>query len=108
MTFKIQGRAAAKGIIEGIARVFHTPEEAKGQVAKNEILVTRTTNVNWTPMFSQIGGIVTEIGGMLCHAAVVAREMGIPGVVGAAGATENLDGKRIQINGATGEITVLT
>lgn len=100
----MNGRAAAKGTIEGIARVLKEPTD---EIEDGEILVTRTTNVNWTPLFSRIGGVITEIGGVLCHAAVVAREMGIPAIVGAKGATEELDGKKIRMDGSTGTVEIL-
>lgn len=100
----MNGRGAAKGTIEGIARVLVNPTDP---IEDGEILVTRTTNVNWTPLFDRIGGVITEIGGILCHAAVVAREMGIPAIVSAKGATESLDGKKIRMDGTTGQVEIL-
>jgi pyruvate,water dikinase len=71
-------------------------------------MVTTTTTPAWTPLFPSLGALVTETGGILCHAAVVAREYRIPAVVGARGATTEIpDGARVRVDGSSGEIAVL-
>jgi phosphohistidine swiveling domain-containing protein len=70
--------------------------------------VTTTTTPAWTPLFPSLAGLVTETGGILSHAAVVAREYGLPAVVGAAGATATIpDGGKISIDGTAGTVTLL-
>jgi pyruvate,water dikinase len=79
-----------------------------GRVSGGEILVCTTTTPAWTPLFPSLAGLVTDTGGILCHAAVVAREYGLPAVVGAEVATRVIqDGMRVQVDGATGEIRLL-
>jgi pyruvate,water dikinase len=70
--------------------------------------VTRLTNIGWTPLFPRAGGVVTDLGAPLSHAAIVARELGIPAVVGCGDATARLrTGDRVQVDGAAGEVRVL-
>ena len=70
--------------------------------------MTTTTTPAWTPLFPSLAGLVTETGGILSHAAIVAREYGLPTVVGAAGATRAIpDGTRIRVDGRTGRVTAL-
>ncbi len=72
-----------------------------------EILVAPSTDPGWTPLFLTAGGLVMEMGGMMSHGAVVAREYGIPAVVGVAGATERITtGQHITIDGSAGTITL--
>jgi len=80
------GLAASPGLATGLARVIHGPEEF-GELQNGEILVAPLTNPVWTPLFAMAGGVVTEVGGMLSHGAIVAREYGIPAVMGVSGAT---------------------
>lgn len=88
----------------GTARVIHSLDETD-RLAEGDILVTKFTDTGWTGKFAMLGGIVTEHGGTLCHAAVVSREYGIPCVVCAENATKLIkDGDTITINGETGEI----
>jgi rifampicin phosphotransferase len=103
----LEGAGASAGVAEGIARVVAGAEDF-ARVSPGEILVTTTTTPAWTPLFRALGGLVTETGGILSHAAVVAREYGLPAVVGAAGACSAIpDGARIRIDGSSGTILLL-
>jgi len=87
-------------------RVILDPRGA--QLLPGEILVCPGTDPAWTPLFMAAGGLVTEVGGMMTHGSVVAREVGIPAVVGVHQATQRLkDGQRIRLNGSTGQIELL-
>ncbi len=104
----LQGNAGAPGKVQGIARVVRTLRDAS-RVQPGEILVTETTAPPWTPLFATVAAVVTETGGILCHSAVVAREYKIPAVVGADGATVQIkDGDRIEVDGDTGRVKILT
>jgi pyruvate,water dikinase len=103
----IQGLGASAGVVEGPARIVHSPEEFN-QVRKGEILVCRMTNPAWVLVFTKIGGLVTDAGGVLSHPAVVSREFGIPAVVGTGVATSQIKtGQRLRVNGAAGVVEVL-
>jgi pyruvate,water dikinase len=103
----ITGFPGVPGIVEGLARVVSTVEEA-GALRPGEILVTTVTNVGWTPLFPRAAAIVTDIGAPLSHAAIVARELGIPAVVGCGNATTRLKtGETIRVDGGKGTVTVL-
>jgi pyruvate,water dikinase len=107
-TGEIQGLAASTGIIEGPARNVSSLEEFD-QVQEGEILVCRMTNPAWVVLFTKIVGLVTDAGGVTSHPAVVAREFGIPAVVGTSNATERIrTGDRVRVNGSTGIVEVLT
>ena len=102
----IKGTAGSPGIHTGIARVILTPESFSS-VNPGDILVTRTTNPSWAPIFGIIGGLITDSGGVLSHGAIVAREMNLPAVMGTKGATTLIvDGQLVTINGTTGVITL--
>jgi pyruvate,water dikinase len=89
--------------VEGPVRVVLDPQNAN--LSPGEILVCQGTDPAWTPLFLAAGGLVMEVGGMMTHGAIVAREYGIPAVVGVHQATTILQtGQRIQVNGSTGEI----
>jgi pyruvate,water dikinase len=104
---ELAGAGASPGVAEGVARVVAGQGDF-GRVQTGDILVTTTTTPAWTPLFPSLAGLVTETGGILSHAAVVAREYGLPAVVGADGATTAIrDGVRIRIDGATGTIAIL-
>jgi pyruvate,water dikinase len=101
------GLAASKGIYEGPARRVSGPSEF-GRIAKGDVLVTESTTEAFNILLPLLGGIVTDNGGLLSHAAIVAREYGIPGVVGTREATERIaDGVLVRVDGDTGEVTVL-
>ncbi len=106
-TGEIKGLAASSGVVEGPARFVSSLEEFD-QVQDGEILVCRMTNPAWVVLFTKIKGLVTEAGGAASHPAVVAREFGIPAVVGTGNAGERIKtGDRIRVNGATGVVEVL-
>jgi pyruvate,water dikinase len=101
------GLAASKGVYEGPARRVSGPAEF-GRIAKGDILVTESTTEAFNILLPLLGGIVTDNGGLLSHAAIVSREYGIPGVVGTREATERIaDGVRLRVDGDAGEVTVL-
>jgi len=101
------GCAGAPGVVEGIARVVKSEEELN-QVEPGEILVAPATAASWTMVFNSIKGVVTDGGGYLTHALIVAREFGIPAVVGTQEATEKIKtGQKIRINGNKCEVYIL-
>jgi pyruvate,water dikinase len=101
------GLAASKGVYEGPARRVSGPSEF-GRIAKGDVLVTESTTEAFNILLPLLGGIVTDNGGLLSHAAIVSREYGIPGVVGTREATERIkDGDRIRVDGDAGEVTLL-
>jgi pyruvate,water dikinase len=101
----LRGTPASPGRVTAIARVIHDPQGA--HLAPGEILVAPTTDPAWTPLFFRAGGLVMATGGAMAHGAIVAREVGIPAVVGVPQATERiLDGSRITVDGTTGAITL--
>jgi rifampicin phosphotransferase len=103
----IIGFPGAAGVIEGVARVLGSAEEGD-QLGPGEILVTSVTNVGWTPLFPRAGAVVTDIGAPLSHAAIVARELGIPAVVGCGNATFRIrSGDRIRVDGERGTVDIL-
>ena len=100
----LRGIAASTGLAQGRARVATSPAEGR-QLIAGEILVARFTDPGWTPIFPLAAAVVTEIGGMLSHGAVVAREYGIPAVVNVAGATSSIQtGDLLEVDGSTGEV----
>jgi pyruvate,water dikinase len=106
-TGEIKGLAASPGVVEGPARFVASLEEFD-QVQEGEILVCRMTNPAWVVLFTKITGLVTEAGGTVSHPAVVAREFGIPAVVGTGNAGERIaTGDRVRVNGATGVVEIL-
>jgi phosphohistidine swiveling domain-containing protein len=104
---QIAGLGASAGIAEGPARVVESLAEFD-QVQAGDILVCRMTNPAWVVLFTKIGGLVTDAGGMAAHPAVVAREFALPAVVGTSNATQRITtGQRVRVNGATGIVDVL-
>ncbi|MGH2721904.1 MAG: PEP-utilizing enzyme, partial [Actinomycetota bacterium] len=99
-----RGSPASPGVAAGMARVVLDPVGAR--IEPGEILVAPSTDPGWTPLFLTAGGLVMEMGGPMSHGAVVAREYGIPAVVGVAGATERIaTGQRITVDGSNGTVT---
>ncbi|NMF07055.1 phosphoenolpyruvate synthase [Clostridium beijerinckii] len=102
----IPGLPVSSGVIEGRARVILNMEDAV--LEAGDILVTSFTDPSWTPLFVSIKGLVTEIGGLMTHGAVIAREYGLPAVVGVEDATKLIkDGDRIRVNGTEGYVEIL-
>jgi len=104
---ELRGHAAARGVVRGPVKVVRMLQEA-GKVKPGDILVAETTSPSWTLLFGTIGGLITNSGGILSHSAVVAREYGIPAVVGVGNATHHLrDGQRVEVDGNQGVIRIL-
>ena len=102
----IVGLPVSSGVIEGRARIIAKLEEA--DLENGDILVTTFTDPSWTPLFVSIKGLVTEVGGLMTHGAVIAREYGLPAVVGVENATKLIkDGQRIRVNGTEGYVEIL-
>jgi pyruvate,water dikinase len=102
----IVGLPVSAGVIEGRARVILNMEDA--DLEDGDILVTTFTDPSWTPLFVSIKGLVTEVGGLMTHGAVIAREYGLPAVVGVENATQRIkEGQRIRVHGTEGYIELL-
>lgn len=102
----IPGLPVSSGIMEGRARVILNLEDA--DLEDGDILVTTFTDPSWTPLFVSIKGLITEVGGLMTHGAVIAREYGLPAVVGVENATKLIkDGQRIRVNGTEGYVEIL-
>jgi pyruvate, water dikinase len=105
---ELRGFAASSGVVEGPARVVKSVEEIS-RLKQGDILVCQITNPTWAPIFQTIVGAVSDIGGSMSHAAIVAREYGMPAVVGTGNATSRIkDGQRIRVDGGRGIVTILT
>ncbi len=103
----ITGFAGAAGQVEASVRVLDTPEQS-AEFQDGEILVAVSTNVGWTPLFLRAAAVITNVGAPLSHAAIVARELGIPAVVGCGDATMRLrTGDRVRVNGGAGIVEIL-
>ena len=103
----LRGLAASPGVREGIARRIAGPTEFD-RIVQGDVLVTESTTEAFNILLPLLGGIVTDAGGLLSHAAIVAREYGIPGVVGTREGTSLIpDGARVRVDGSAGEVTVL-
>ncbi|MEU0572307.1 rifamycin-inactivating phosphotransferase [Nonomuraea sp. NPDC005983] len=102
----LAGVAVSSGVVEGRARVVMRMEDA--QVEEGDILVTVFTDPSWSPLFVSVKGVVMEVGGVMTHGAVVAREYGLPAVVGVEDATKRIkDGQLIRLNGGEGYVQLL-
>jgi phosphohistidine swiveling domain-containing protein len=101
----LQGTPASAGRVTAPARVILDPNTAR--LSPGEILVAPSTDPGWTPLFLKASGLVMEVGGAMAHGAIVAREYGLPAVVGVAGATERIvTGSRVTIDGTTGTVVI--
>ncbi len=101
----LAGVPVSSGIIEGRARVVTKMADAR--IEDNDILVTAFTDPSWTPLFVSVKGLVTEVGGLMTHGAVIAREYGLPAVVGVENATRLIkDGQSIRVNGTDGYVEI--
>ena len=107
-TVLLQGLGASPGTVTGPVRVLHSPDEG-AQLVRGEILVAPMTNPDWVPTLERALAVVTDGGGMTCHAAIVARELGVPCVVGTRKATAALrDGDVVTVDGASGRVVAGT
>ena len=103
----LAGLAVSSGVIEGRARVILDVDDAH-DLEPGDILVTNGTDPSWSPVFVAVAGLVTEVGGLMTHGAVIAREYGLPAVVGVEGATRRIaDGQRLRVDGTHGWVEVL-
>ena len=101
----LAGEAVSPGIAEGRIRVILDPQGAR--LEPGEILVCPSTNPGWTPLFLTASALIMEIGGVMTHGSIVAREYGIPAVVGVHNATTRLKtGQRVRVDGSSGEVTI--
>jgi len=106
-TPQIKGLPGSAGQVEGRVRIVNSPEEGEG-LQPGEILVAATTNVGWTPIFPRAAAVITDVGAPLSHAAIVARELGIPAVVGCFNATTVLKtGDRVHVDGGQGTVEII-
>jgi pyruvate,water dikinase len=100
----VVGLGVSPGKVTGVARVVHSLDEVQ-RIQAGEILVTRSTTPAWTPLFARLGGLVTDLGGPLAHGSIVAREYGIPAVMGTGSATQRIkDGQIITVDGTAGRV----
>ncbi len=104
----LRGQGVCAGIARGTARIVRDPADPR-ELQPGDILVAPLTDPAWTPLFLAVAGVVVEVGAQQSHAAIVARELGIPAIVGVADATVRLtDGQPIEIDGTTGAVTLLS
>ncbi len=104
----VQGMGGSAGVATGIARIIADPSDPKG-LEPGDILVAPITDPAWTPLFVPAAGVVVDVGATMSHAVIVSRELGIPCVVSATGATSRIpDGAEIRVNGDTGTVTILS
>lgn len=103
----LSGFAASPGLVEGLARVIASADQV-GEIEDGEILVAPLTAPSWAPVFGKIKATVTDVGGMMSHAAIVCREYGLPAVTGTAFGTKTIKtGQRIRVDGDNGTVTVI-
>jgi len=101
------GTPGSPGVAEGLVRIIHTAEEFH-LVQEGEVLVCPYTTPTWTVLFPYVVALITDSGGALCHAAIVAREYRLPSVVGTINGTKMLhNGQRVRVDGAAGKLQVL-
>jgi pyruvate,water dikinase len=106
-TLVLAGAAASPGVAEGTARIVRDVTEVS-QVRDGDVLISTVTSPAWAPIFTRIAAAVTDIGGIMSHAAIVCREYGIPAVVGTGRATAEIrDGQRVRVDGSNGTVTIL-
>jgi pyruvate, water dikinase len=106
-TNELRGVAASPGVAEGLARVITSPSELD-QVQSGEVLVCQITAPSWAPVFTKIAAAVSDIGGIMAHAAIVSREYGLPAVVGTGFGTSTIrTGQRVRVDGGKGIVTLL-
>jgi pyruvate,water dikinase len=104
---ELHGSPAAPGVVEGPARIVKSVDQM-AEVRDGEILVCGSTSPSWAPIFSRIKATVTDIGGVMSHAAIVCREYGLPAVVGTGRATAQIKtGDVVRVDGTAGVVTVI-
>jgi len=104
----LSGMAASGGVVEGLARVITSPSQL-GELEQGEILVAPVTAPSWGPVFGKIAATVTDIGGMMSHAAIVCREYGVPAVTGTGKASTVIKtGMKLRVDGTQGKVTILS
>ena len=104
---KLKGMAASGGVVEGKARVIFSPDQL-GELEQGEILVAPVTAPSWGPVFGKISATVTDIGGMMSHAAIVCREYGLPAVTGTGSASTTIKtGMKLRVDGTNGTVEIL-
>jgi pyruvate,water dikinase len=107
MSDTMRGIAGSPGVVVGVARVIFDVGQLT-DIQDGEILVAAFTSTSWTPVFGRIAGAVTDAGGVMCHAAIVAREYSLPAVLGTGTATKHITtGDRIRVDGDNGVVTIL-
>ncbi|MBK9647877.1 MAG: phosphoenolpyruvate synthase [Deltaproteobacteria bacterium] len=100
------GLPVSVGVVEGRARVLRALGDST--IEAGDILVTPFTDPSWTPLFVHLKALITEVGGLMTHGAVIARELGVPAVVGVVGATRRIrDGQRVRVDGTAGTVELL-
>jgi pyruvate,water dikinase len=104
----LSGFAGSPGVVEGTARVILDVRDI-GKLEEGEVLVAPVTSPSWTPVFGKVAAAVSDIGGIMSHAAIVAREYGMPAVVGTGSATTRIkSGDRVRVDGGAGVVTILS
>jgi pyruvate,water dikinase len=104
----LTGMAASPGTVEGRARIVRSDADLE-KIKEGEILVATVTAPAWAPVFGKIKAVVTDIGGMMSHAAIVCREYGLPAVTATGTATTTIkDGQMLRVDGSKGEVTILS
>ena len=103
---KFTGLSVAHGIYEGFVKVLFTVDDFT-KVQEGDVIVVYASSPVWTVPLLKAGALIAEVGGVLCHTAIIAREIGVPGIVNIENITQNLhDGDRVIVNGEVGEVSV--
>lgn len=106
-TGALSGMAASPGVVEGVARVLRSPDQL-GELKEGEVLIAPVTAPSWAPVFGKIAAAVTDIGGIMSHAAIVCREYGLPAVTGTGFASAQIEtGMKVRVDGNKGTVTVI-